>query len=124
MATRGDQGASPLKQTGCQKLLVLITRRPVYFPHCATLGWVDLPQSIGNAAPVTANGASHTVLACRFTCCGTKEVIKEQPCNPDKSFSHGKKGSTVYKVSVAQLQLQGKIFLAILTVQSLRHLPS
>jgi hypothetical protein len=30
--------------------------------------------------------------------------------NPDKSFSHGKKGSTVYKVSVAQLQLQGKIF--------------
>ncbi len=30
--------------------------------------------------------------------------------NPDKSFSHGKKGSTVYKVSVAHLQLQGKFF--------------
>jgi hypothetical protein len=30
--------------------------------------------------------------------------------NPDKSVSHGKKGSTVYKVSVAQLLLQGKIF--------------
>ena len=27
--------------------------------------------------------------------------------NPDKSFSHGKKASTVYKVSVSQLQLQG-----------------
>jgi hypothetical protein len=30
--------------------------------------------------------------------------------NPDKSFSHGKKGSTVYKVPVPKLQLQGKFF--------------
>ncbi len=30
--------------------------------------------------------------------------------NPSKSFSHGKKGSTVYKVSGLKLQLQGKNF--------------
>jgi hypothetical protein len=59
--------------------------------------------------------------AIHFMLCNVSVQTESQPlvynqggyqgaANPDKSFSHGQKGSTVYKVSVAQLQLQGKIF--------------
>jgi hypothetical protein len=41
---------------------------------------------------------------------GSNQGGYQGAANPAKSVSHGKKGSTVYKVSVAQLQLQGRFF--------------